>query len=134
MPEVVTIAGEDVSLVWNIATQRNLPIRASKAGLAYEQLLRDFQKPRKAEYAVTAMLWLLLPDTVYRKYETPEDLFSDLNDDDAEKIVTSILEVLSSAAVDAEKKNRLLRSHSPELNSEPLARNGTRSTQPKRTR
>lgn len=113
MPHLVKIAGKDVALAWNKATERAFYFRASKAGVVPQQLYRDFKNPLKAEYAVTAFLWLFLPDEVYRSYPLPDDLCAAIDETDAKSILAAILGVIAEMAPDAEKKSTSQNSPSP---------------------
>ena len=107
MASIIKLAGKPVTVGWTQETLRHLRLRASKANIDPRRLIGDFGNPNKAEYAVTAFMWLILPKETYRKYETPEDLYDDISEEDAEENLASIVAVIEEMAVDIEKKSTL---------------------------
>lgn len=105
MASVIKLAGKSVTVGWTQETLRHLRLRASKADIDPRRLIGDFGNPNKAEYAVTAFMWLILPKEAYRKYPTPEDLYDDIAEEDAEDNLSAIAAVIEEMAVDMEKKS-----------------------------
>lgn len=118
MTHTVQIAGNAVALEWSQASSRAFGFRASKIGANPTALYRDFKNPLKAEYAVTAFLWMLLPDEEYRKYALPEDLCPAIEADHAQDILRAVLGVIAEMTPSAEKKSTLRKSPLPESNSD----------------
>jgi hypothetical protein len=114
MKHPITIAGRKVELEWTQRAESLLRVRASKIGANLSNLFKDFQKPTKAEYAVTAFIWLLLPSGEYASYPMPEDLYPDLAADDAAENFAAVLGIIGDMTPDAEKKSSLTKSPSPE--------------------
>lgn len=114
MAHSVKIGGQVVELAWTQSTARTLGFRASKIGVDPRELYGDFTKPRKAEYAVTAFLWLLLPDEVHRRFALPDDLCPLIEPEDAKDILAAVLGVIADMAPSDEKKSTSGKSPSPE--------------------
>lgn len=117
MAHTVIIANREIPLVWDKSAERALIIRSSKIGVDPPTLFRDFNKASKAEYAVTAFIWLLLPSAVYQAHQTPEDLYEYLSSENASQNMAALLGVIGDMSPDAEKKSSSTKSHSPGSNS-----------------
>lgn len=99
------IAGESVTVEWTREARANLQVRASKLGIDPQRLLQNFADPSKAEYAVCAFIWLLLPREIYKKYELPEDLYPAIDPEKAEETMAAVGEILESISPGDEKKS-----------------------------
>lgn len=117
MIHTVHIQGTAVPLEWTQAASRAFGFRASKIGADPLTLYRDIKNPLKAEYAVTAFLWMLLPDEQYRKYALPEDLCPAIDPEQAPEILRAVLGVIADMSPTAEKKSTSKKSPSPGSNS-----------------
>lgn len=116
MIHTVQIQGHAVPLEWTQAAARAFGFRASKIGADPRALYRDIKNPLKAEYAVTAFLWMLLPDEEHRKYSLPDDLCPVIDPDHAPEILRAVLGVIADMSPAAEKKSTLRKSPSPGSN------------------
>jgi len=119
MTHACTIAGRAVELEWTQESAKRIRIRLSKIGAELFSLLRDFSKPKKAEYAVSAVLWALLPDAEYIRHESPELLALCIDDEsEAAAVYSAVSACLAEMFPDAEKKSTSTKSPLPESNSD----------------
>lgn len=114
----LVIAGKKVAIEWTNDASRNMRIRSSKIGADIPKLWAGVSKENSAEYAVTAFIWMLLPSGTYSKYQSPEDLYSDLSVDDAKSNFNALIGVIADMEPSDEKKSTLTNSHLQGSNSE----------------
>lgn len=118
MKHLCTINGREVLLQWTQERAKQIRIRLSKIGADMATLVRDMAKPKRAEYAVSALLWVLLPDAEYARHESPESLVLAIDDEtEALAVYGAVMGVLHEMFPDPEKKSTLTKSPSPESNS-----------------
>lgn len=108
----VKIGGESVEIGWTQDVAKRYDFRASKIGGAPAS--RDFTNPKKAAWAVTSFLWLILPPAAHNLYASPEDLFVAIDHEtEFAAIGAALAGIMSDMAPDAEKKSTGKKSHSP---------------------
>ncbi len=111
MRHACTINGRAVELEWTQETKRSFSTKLSKIGDSFDELLRDFQKPKKAEYAVAAVLWALLPTDEYKRHELPETLMADIDPEtEAISVFEAVVACINDMFPDTEKKSTSMKS------------------------
>ena len=108
------IAGREVELKWDNATQRRFDWRAREIGGIK---FGDLSKPAKSILATVKILWAALPPDEFKHHESPEDLYTAILDDEAEAIAPAVVELLGEMFPDVEKKSTSRKSPSPKSNS-----------------
>lgn len=98
----LTVDGCEVELAWTIETSRRFAYRMKEIG---HPTNRQFNTQRTAPVAYCKALWALLPRDEHAKYETPEDLFAAIRDEEWENIQAAVLGVYSDMAASDEKKS-----------------------------
>lgn len=103
MAHKITIAGREIELEWTQETAKRFAFRL--AGIGGMPTQRQFTQPQSAAAAVVKVLWALLPKADFMRYETPEDLFVDI-DGEAEHLAIgqAVTAIFSEMAVTPEKK------------------------------
>jgi hypothetical protein len=102
MAHVVKIGGQEITLSWSQEVAKRFYFRL--AALGGMPRPKEFTNPASAAAAVTKVLWALLPRADFARYESPEDLFVDISDEESPAVAEAVAAIFSDMAPDAEKK------------------------------
>lgn len=103
MAHVVKIGGREVVLTWSQEVAKRFAFRLAAIGGMPKQ--KELTSGATAGAAVAKIVWALLPKQDFVRYETPEDLFVDIDDDtEGLGIANAIAAIFSEMAPDPEKK------------------------------
>jgi hypothetical protein len=108
------IAGREVELKWDNATQRRFDWRSREIGGIN---FADLSKPAKSILATIKILWAALPPDEFKHHESPEDLYAVIQNDEAEAIAPAVVDLLGEMFPDVEKKSTSRKSPSRKSNS-----------------
>lgn len=133
MNRPVIIAGQEVSLTWDLQTARRFEFRMGEIG--GEPTAKQFLNPRTAATAIFKALWALLPPGLLASYPDPETLYAAVDHEaEAVGIFQAIGGIYQERFPDTEKKSTSRKSPSRASNSESRKTNGKQHTRPKRKR
>jgi hypothetical protein len=113
MPHSITIGGDPVILEWSKSSSRLMDLRLSGIGFDWR---KDTAGTRMAS-AMVKICWTLLSSDKFKEYESHEDMYSAMTDDECANMLKVVSEIISEMAPSDEKKSTLTKSHSPESNS-----------------
>jgi hypothetical protein len=117
MSQSITINGRAVELTWNNETKKRFAFRLQSIGGHPSNKLLSRAATAPAAYA--KILWALLPKDAIGDYDTPEDLFVAIDqDNEGSDIAKAIAAIYGEMAPTDEKKSTGAKSHSPESNSD----------------
>lgn len=102
MSATVKIDGKEIALRWDNSTARQVRFRQSALGESIVSILRDIQKPAKAEAAMAKLLWAMLPDV--SQYPTPESLWLSIADEDMVDAGKAVMAILAESSPSDQKK------------------------------
>jgi hypothetical protein len=103
MSHLVKIGGREITLDWSQEVAKRFNYRLAAIGGMPKQ--KELTTPITAGAAIAKIVWALLPKADFARYETPEDLFVDLDHDTEGLIVAeAVAAIFSEMAPDAEKK------------------------------
>lgn len=103
MSHTVKIAGREIVLTWTNEVAKRFFFRLASIGGMPRQ--KDFTNPASAAASVAKVVWALLPKADLSRYESPEDLFVDIGDDEAAGVAEAVAAIFSEMAPDPEKKS-----------------------------
>lgn len=106
MAHVVKIGGREVTLAWSQEVAKRFAYRLASIGGMPTQ--KQFTTPATAAVAVAKVIWALLPKTDHARYESPEDLFVDIDEEtEGTAIAEAVAAIFSDMAPSPEKKRSL---------------------------
>lgn len=113
MAHQIVIAGQPLEIAWTQEVAKRYQFRASKLGVDPLTLMR---KPQQRLYALTCLLWILLPPDAHAIYATPEDMHTAILDDEHQAISAALVAIIGEMFPEAEKKSTGRKSHSLKSN------------------
>lgn len=105
MAHILKIAGREISLVWDNATQRVFSARLSKIGETAASVGKSLGSSARGEYGIISILWAALPADDYRRYPTPEDMVADIDQADNAQAVEAVFGLIKDMSPSSEKKS-----------------------------
>jgi hypothetical protein len=106
MEHIVKINGREVSLSWTQEVAKRFAFRLATIGGMPKS--KELTTPATAPAAIAKIVWALLPKADHARYESPEDLFVDIDQaTEGLAIAEAVSAIFSDMAPDAEKKRSL---------------------------